>query len=92
MDQITSDLLNILVLQSHIVVFLKSIVVLRLPCSFNDIDICHSFNAGIIDIHFLFFVSIAIGREGGVVPLIALARSEAAVSIYFIFSIIIRNL
>lgn len=55
-------------------------------------DIYYSFNAGIIDIHFLFVVSIAIGREGGVVPLIALARSEAAVSIYFIFSIIIRNL
>lgn len=29
----------------------------------------------------LVFVSIAIGREGGVAPLIALARSEAEVSI-----------
>lgn len=34
---------------------------------------------------FLFvFISIAIGREGGVAPLIALARSEAEVSILFL--------
>lgn len=33
------------------------------------------------DISPLVFVSVAIGREGGVAPLIALARSESEVSI-----------
>lgn len=33
------------------------------------------------------FISIAIGREGGVGPLIALARSDAEVSIYTFFVI-----
>lgn len=53
-----------------------------LPHSFNE-DKCWLVLFGlIIDIvHFVLVASIAIGREGGVVPLIALARSEAAVSI-----------
>lgn len=34
--------------------------------------------------HFMFLHSIAIGREGGVPPLIALARSDAEVNVLFI--------
>lgn len=35
----------------------------------------------VLTIYFLVYISIAIGREGGVVPLIALARSETEVSL-----------
>lgn len=88
MEPITSDILNILA--AVICCFCKSLV------PKNVHNTCHCTDKDNVSLFLLltlftlcWFVSIAIGREGGVVPLIALARSEAAVSIIVNFFIAI---